>query len=203
MSLRYRSRIPYVDPDNPQSWGRDDYTGLPVMHPDLIKQMEYFGTGLAWTGFMVHFKDADQPNPQNVPPRLKVDPIPIPNPRYLTLQDLPNVPDRQNKPLRDGGSLVTGVTLTGTTTTSISITWIPIQGAQSYVVSWYSTYSSGEERRIIGQSFTINGLARGNSYFVQVASTQDDSVDPVTGVDNGEFSTSAFSAPINVILPTI
>ena len=200
MSLRYRGRIPYVDPDNPQSWGRDYYTGLPVMHPDMIKQMEYIGVGLAWTGFMVHFKDADQPNPQKIPPRLKVDPVPIPNPRYLTIQDLPAVPDKGVTP--NVGSLITGVTLVDFTSTSISITWIPIQGAQAYVVSWYNTYSSGETRGVIGVNYTITGLSPGLSYLVQVASTSDNSVNPVTGVDNSQFSTSAFSAPINVILPT-
>lgn len=195
MSLKPRGGIPYVDPDNPQSWGRDDYTGLPVMHPDMVKQMEYFGTGLAWTGFMVHHKDADQPNPQKIPPRLKVDPVPIPNPRYLIIQDLPLVPDAGT--VVNTGSLITGVTITATTSTSISISWISIQGAQAYVVSWYNNFSKNEVRGVIGTTYTITNLAPGNPYFVQVASTSDNSTPTAS-----EFSTSAFSVPVYTTLPT-
>lgn len=178
----YRGRVPYVDPDNPQSWGKDDYTGLPVMHPDMIKQMEYIGNGLAWTGFMVHHKDADQPNPQRIPPRLKVDPVPIPNPRYLVLEDLPIIPS--------------GLTITATTSTSISVSWTPVAGIPAYVVSWISNRISGETRSITASNYTISGLTPANSYFIQVASTADNS-----SAKASEFSTSAFSSSVYTTLP--
>lgn len=52
-----------------------------VAHRDLIKQMEYCGSGLRWTGFYVHHKFADQPNPQNLVPYIRLDPVPLPNAR--------------------------------------------------------------------------------------------------------------------------
>ena len=44
--MKYRQMIPIVDPRHPEAWGRDDLTGLPVMHNDMIMQMEYIGSGL-------------------------------------------------------------------------------------------------------------------------------------------------------------
>ncbi len=184
MTIRYRGRIPVVDPDHPEAWGKDDITGLPVMHTDMIKQMEYIGNGLAWTGFMVHHKDADQPNPQLIPPRLKPDPLPIDNPRYLRLPELPMIP--------------TGLTVTGFTSTSITVSWNAIPGIPSYVVGWKSIWSFGETRAIVTSSYTINGLTPGNTYNVSVASTLNN-----TSTETSEFTTSAFSSPVAVTLPTI
>ena len=142
MSIRYRGRIPIVDPNDPQSWAKDDITGLPVMHPDMIKQMEYIGNGLAWTGMMVHYKDADQPNPQLIPPRLKVDPVPIDNPRYLQFPELPAIP--------------TGLTISSFTSTSVTITWDFVQNVQSYVVGWKSNYVTGEASNIVPLTYSIS-----------------------------------------------
>jgi hypothetical protein len=155
--------------------------------------MEYIGNGLAWTGFMVHYKDADQPNPQKIPPRLKVDPVPIPNPRYLTLPELTMIP---NKGTNSVGSIITGVVITGSTSTSITITWEFIPYAQAYVVGWDSIHAKGETRGIIPLTYTITGLSPGNTYNVQVASTGDNST-PY----KSQFTTSAFSAPVQITLP--
>jgi hypothetical protein len=184
MTVRYRGRIPVVDPDHPEAWGKDDITGLPVMHTDMIKQMEYIGNGLAWTGFMVHHKDADQPNPQLIPPRLKPDPLPIDNPRYLQFPELPSIP--------------TGLTVTGFTSTSITVTWDQVPGIPSYVIGWTSIWSFGETRGIVPTTYTINGLSPGNTYAVAVASTANN-----TSETTNEFTTSAFSPVISVTLPTL
>jgi len=194
MSRADKGRIPIVDPDRPEAWGRDDYTGLPVMHTDLIKQMEYIGNGLAWTGFMVHYKDADQPNPQKIPPRLKVDPVPIPNPRYLTLPQTPLIPNKGVNPV--SGSTLTSVLITGTTSTSITITWEFVPNVQAYVVGWDSIHAKGETRGIIPLTYTITGLSPGNTYNVQVASTGNNSTSYTS-----QFTTSAFSAPVRTTLP--
>lgn len=194
MSNRYRGRIPYVDPENPQSWAKDDYTGLPVMADDRVKQMEYIGNGLAWTGFMVHYKDADQPNPQKIPPRLRPDPIPISNPRYLELTVVPPVP---NTGTTKNGTLVSSVTVTGTTSTSITVTWEPVITAQAYVVGWNSIHAQGEVRGIIPTTYTITGLTPGNSYAIGVASTANN-----TSPYTNRFSTGSFSAPVQTTLPT-
>jgi hypothetical protein len=52
-----------------------------VQQAKLVKQMEYSGKGLFWTGLLVYPKFLDQPNMQNLAPRIKVDPKPIPNAR--------------------------------------------------------------------------------------------------------------------------
>ena len=182
MSNRYRGRIPYVDPDNPQSWGKDDYSGLPVMHTDLVKQMEFIGNALAWTGFMVHYKDYSQPNPQKIPARLKPDPVPIPNPRYLKLTQAPIIPS--------------GLKITGSTSTSITVEWDFVENVQAYVVGWASLHAKGETRGIIPLTYTITGLSPGNTYNVYIASTADNAT-PYTS----QFSTSGFSMPVQTTLP--
>lgn len=183
MVQMYRGRIPEIDPDCPQSWGKDDITGLPVMHRDMVKQMEYIGNGLAWTGFMVHYKDADQPNPQLIPPRLKVDPVPIDNPRYLQFPELPTIP--------------TGLSIVSTTSSTIVVSWEAIPGIPSYVVGWTSKWGAGEERGIVPSTYTITNLASGNIYSVSVASTANDSTEYLS-----EFTTSAFSQPVSATLPS-
>lgn len=173
MAVKYRGQIPLVDPNNPQSWGKDDITGLPVMHPDMVKQMEWGPQGLYWTGFMVHFKDADEPNPQLVPPRLKPDPLPILNPRHFYRPELPNVP--------------TGLAVVSITSDSIEVTWDLVTtgniSVQSYVISCFSQYTLFTFEGIIAPPYTIQGLAPLNEYTIQIAST------------NNDIGTSSFSYP--------
>jgi hypothetical protein len=66
---------------SPRAIGTCDYSGFLVQHSSLIKQMEYSGAGLVWTGYYVHPKFADQPNPQNLSPPIVRDPKPILNAR--------------------------------------------------------------------------------------------------------------------------
>ncbi len=83
MSLTWPKSGKYwrFDPLNPDAIGQCDLTGLVVKYSDLVKQMEYRGNGLVWTGWWV-FKDrADKPNPQNLTPPFKVDPQPLDHPR--------------------------------------------------------------------------------------------------------------------------
>lgn len=183
MSRADKGRIPYVDMENPQSWGKCDITGLPTMHTDLIKQMDYIGNGLVWTGFMVNYVDADQPNPQRIPPRLKPDPVPIPNPRHFRLPSEPSIPS--------------GLTITGTTSTSITVTWNFVENVQAYVVGWDSIHIKGETRGIIPLTYTITGLSPANTYNIQVASTADNST-----TYTNQFTTSSFSDPVQTTLPT-
>jgi hypothetical protein len=168
MAIKYKSRIPEVDYDNPQSWARDDITGLPVMHPDMIKQMEYGPQGLYWTGFMVHFKDADEPNPQLVPPRLKPDPVPILNQRYFYRPQLPAVPSN--------------FAVTAITETTVTVTWSLVlasgntPSATSYTIIATNFYDSSVYflfENIVAPPFTLTGLAGGNSYDIQIASVSE------------------------------
>lgn len=52
--------------------------------------MEYRGRGLVFTGFLVNPKFADRPNPQNLTPRIKLDPKPVMNARPDSIVDAQN-----------------------------------------------------------------------------------------------------------------
>lgn len=166
-----RGRIPYVDSNNPDAWGRCDKTGLPVMYSQLRPQMEYRGNVLSWTGLMVNEKDLDDPNPQLIPPRLKPDPVPVRNPRYFPQPAQPGIPR--------------GLILTGKTSTSLSIAWNPVVsspgtsiiGATNYAVSWslvggkeQSTLPLLSPQDMTGTTYTIPNLQTGLTYLIAVAS---------------------------------
>lgn len=168
MAVKYKSRIPEVDYDDPQSWMRDDITGLPVMQPDMIKQMEYGPQGLYWTGFMVHFKDADQPNPQLVPPRLKPDPVPLINQRFFYRPQLPEVPSN--------------FIITSFTDTTVTVEWDlvysdgSLPAATSYNILASEFYDNSlffEFNNITSSPFTLTGLSGGNTYNIQIASVSE------------------------------
>lgn len=89
MSLRPKGKHVTVDISNPQALGICDYTGFVHKHSDLVKQMEWRGNALTWTGLYVGKDYADIPNEQLRPPILPPDPIPIVNarPQYPTNQN--------------------------------------------------------------------------------------------------------------------
>lgn len=70
-----------IDPTSPEAWGICDYSGFPFLVKDLVKQMEWRGNALVWTGFLVGRPYVDTPNEQNRPPILPPDPIPVKMPR--------------------------------------------------------------------------------------------------------------------------
>lgn len=173
---RLPSQIPICDLDNPDAYGRSDYTSLPTMHYDLVKQMEYGPQGLYWTGNMVDIKDYSQPNPQLVPPRLKQDPVPVLNPRFLNRNNVPPVP--------------TGLKFISATTSSITVSWnlIP-EDVDDYVINAVSQYANFIIKNILSTDipYTITNLAGGNTYLIYVASNN---------INNG---ISAYSSPITAI----
>ena len=173
MSRADQGRIPLVDPDNPQCWGRDDLTGLPVMHPDMVKYMEYLGPhgNLQWTGFLSHYKDVDQPNPQLCPPRLRPDPVTIDNPRYLTLIQAPIVPSN--------------LVITNITPTTAQLSWFTPQNVTSYTLVWTAPWSTATAQ-VTTPPYVLTDLIPNSTYFVQVAS-------------NNSICQSAYSNPISFI----
>jgi hypothetical protein len=81
MQAGIHGRYTRFDRNKPRARAIDDQSGAMVMHDDLVRQMEYGGSGLYWTGFWVYRDFADKPNPQNLAPRISNDPKPIPHPR--------------------------------------------------------------------------------------------------------------------------
>lgn len=81
MSDRPHGKYVHIDPDNPEALAICDYTGFVFHRKDLIRQMEWRGDRLLWTGFYVGRPFADAPNPQLRPPILPPDPVPVREPR--------------------------------------------------------------------------------------------------------------------------
>ena len=50
---RFKGKYVSINPDNPSALGVCDESGFVFNHKDLIKQMEWRGNNLVWTGLMV------------------------------------------------------------------------------------------------------------------------------------------------------
>lgn len=81
MRVRNHGKYTKMHKNSPRAIARCDYSGLMVRHSELSRQMQYRGTGLVWTGYMVNPKFKDIPNAQNLTPLIKLDPVPIPDAR--------------------------------------------------------------------------------------------------------------------------
>jgi hypothetical protein len=89
---RWKGKYVTIDPKYPSALGICDESGFVFNHKDLVKQMEWRGDALVWTGFMVGKPFLDVPNEQNRPPLVKNDPRPVMNPRLPTPYTDPEVP---------------------------------------------------------------------------------------------------------------
>lgn len=79
-----------INPDKPDAVARCDRSGQLCNYSDLVKQMQYVGSGqLVWTGLWVNKKFADIPNPALITPYLKPDPVPLDHPRPWQAADRP------------------------------------------------------------------------------------------------------------------
>lgn len=81
MSNRPKGKYVTIDNQAPNAVGICDYSGFVFNRVDLIKQMEWRGNRLVWTGFYVGRPFVDVPNEQLRPPMMRPDPIPIQQPR--------------------------------------------------------------------------------------------------------------------------
>jgi len=81
MSYRPKGKHVLIDSDNPEALGICDKTQFVFKRKDLIKQMEWRGNALVWTGFLVGRPYVDTPNEQLRPPILPPDPVPTVQPR--------------------------------------------------------------------------------------------------------------------------
>lgn len=175
--------VPYVDPTDLDAWGKCDKTGLPTMYRDLVPQLEFVGNRLQWTGLMVNEKDLDEPQPQLCTPPIKIDPLPVSNPRTFPQPKGPAVP--------------TGLKAIDRTSSSISLSWNPLKEATNYAVSWVplgpgivlSTLPLTSPLEMKETSYRITGLSSGTSYIIRVASLNE-----ITGtVGNLNYNISAWS----------
>ncbi len=79
--VSHHGKYTRIERNNPLAVGRCDYSGFLCRRADLIQQMEYRGENLVPTGFLVHPRFADKPNPQMKPWVALGDPYPVYQPR--------------------------------------------------------------------------------------------------------------------------
>lgn len=88
MTYNYKGKHVTINPNVPQALGICDYSGFVHLRKDLVKQMEYRGNDLVWTGLYVGKDYVDIPNEQNRPPLFPPDPVPVLNPRPQQEQEI-------------------------------------------------------------------------------------------------------------------
>lgn len=76
----------YVRKDVIEPIGVCDYSGFFFSKSDLVKQYEWRGNQLVWTGAIVGRPFVDEPNQQNRPPQIKGDPKAVQNPRPFGIE---------------------------------------------------------------------------------------------------------------------
>ncbi len=81
MSYRPKGKHVAIDQSAPQALGICDFTGFVHRRVDLVRQMEWRGNAIVWTGFYVGKDYASKPNEQLRPPILPPDPVPVREPR--------------------------------------------------------------------------------------------------------------------------
>ena len=80
-ATRFKGKYVSINPDNPSALGVCDESGFVFNHNQLVKQMEWRGNNLVWTGLMVGKPYLDKPSQQNRPPITNDDPKTVANPR--------------------------------------------------------------------------------------------------------------------------
>ena len=81
MSNRPHGKHVVIDENNPSALGICDVTGFVFLRKDLVRQMEWRGDSLQWTGLYVGRPYANIPNEQNRPSVSIPDPLPVLDPR--------------------------------------------------------------------------------------------------------------------------
>lgn len=81
-----QQRGEYVKKNVLEPVGVCDYSGFFFSRSDLVKQYEWRGNNLVWTGAIVGRPFVDEPNQQNRPPQIKGDPRTVLNPRPFGIE---------------------------------------------------------------------------------------------------------------------
>jgi len=89
---KWKGKHVIINPEKPSALGVCDDSGFDFNHKDLVKQMEWRGNNLVWTGLMVGKPYLDIPQEQNRPPLVKADPKPVKDARLPTPYTDPEYP---------------------------------------------------------------------------------------------------------------
>lgn len=94
MSYRPKGKHVSINDAAPQALGICDATGFVFKRIDLVREMQWRGNALIWTGFLVGRPYVDKPNEQLRPPIYPPDPVPVMFPR-LPSDGVPALPEDQ------------------------------------------------------------------------------------------------------------
>lgn len=78
---RWKPKHVVIDSQHPSALGICDDSDFAFNRKDLVKQMEWRGNRLQWTGFYKGRPFLDTPQQQFRPPAVKADPYPVKDPR--------------------------------------------------------------------------------------------------------------------------
>lgn len=92
MRVRNHGKYTHMSKNNPRGIARCDYSGFMVKHSTMKEQFQYRGQGLVNTGYLVDPKFWDEPNPQDLIPLIKADPVPLSKARPDNYVDV--IPDQ-------------------------------------------------------------------------------------------------------------
>lgn len=80
---KWKGKYVNFNSSDPSAIGQCADSGFIFNHHDLVKQMEWRGDRLVWTGFLRGKPYIDTPQEQSRPPLVKADPVPIKDPRII------------------------------------------------------------------------------------------------------------------------
>jgi hypothetical protein len=149
----------------PRGIARCDYSGLMVRQSDMTRQYQYRGTGLVWTGLMVNPKFSDVPNPQDLTPLIKVDPVPIVNTRPDNIIDAQTTLPTSTGAITIDVSGSENVTLTNSQFDNGSITFTGILGSNILIIV-PATYNQFYANNLTTGGFTLGMIIFNNNDFV-------------------------------------
>lgn len=175
MRVRNHGKYTHMYKNSPRGIARCDYSGLMTRHSNLVRQMEYRGTGLVWTGYMVNSKFTDVPNAQNLTPLIKLDPVPIVNARPDSQIDAQTTLAETVGVITIDVSGIFNVTLTAEQFNNGSFNFIGVLGAD-IIVYVPNTYNQFFANNLTTGGFTLSMQIEGNSSPALVIP----SADPVT-----------------------
>jgi len=162
MRVRNHGKYTKMSKNNPRGIARCDYSGFMVMHSSMKDQLQYRGNGLIKTGYMVDPHFLDKPNPQDLTPLIKADPVPLSNARPDNYVDV--IPD-QTITIDVSGN--TNRTLTEEEATNVNFFFTGVLTGD--VIIFISPSLTPVFRPSVYELFVMNNTTGGFNLFMQIA----------------------------------
>lgn len=166
---------------DPRPLAKCDQSNMIFFRDELVKDMQFIGNKLQWTGNLVYYKFVDKPNPQGIPIKLRPDPMPVVNPRPLYFPELPPIPE--------------DLAVEDFNETIIILNWTPVKEAQNYVIYWRNNFINTntlimQPNEVVSPPWVIEGFMENTTYIFTIAS--------INSISDGSFNVSGQSPPLTV-----